>query len=524
MASSRAAVLTRFLVAATFVAAAVSLVVWSGRDRPSPPDATTGDGATLAAAPLVAPDLEAGVPDAAADEVPVDQVGELRVDSDDVDPQRPEWRFVAGVARRADSGLPTGVTLSGVDADGEPTPTKTTNTFGGFTGRITDETVALVFTPNSTDLRKVTVPLGRGDDWMSLDVVLPVARGVLRARVVDERGSGVAGVSVAAGRGRRTTDERGNVWFRPLRDGTYSVWLTDVPFSTYGAAQRRRVELAGGAPTEPVVFVVPRGATLRGSVVEEGTQEPVDGVDVVLTRPATRSAHRAARTDDKGYFEFHGLVPGPYRLAATATDGVHGRLVLELPPLRTDEVRSVEIPIVAGAGDLVGQALDEDDAPVPFAAIEATREGEAGTERLSTRTDSHGRFRLKALPAGTWFVGPSAGYCRTHNWVEGSPATASVRPGAETDVLVRLRAGSFLEGQVVSTSDRRDLLVRIHLDDDHVLERSLGHQGRFAVGGVRPGTYLVEAVDPAGDRTVALASRMVYVAAGENATVRLEVP
>ncbi|MFG0320107.1 MAG: hypothetical protein ACF8XB_22740, partial [Planctomycetota bacterium JB042] len=151
-------------------------------------------------------------------------------------------------------------------------------------------------------------------------------------------------------------------------------------------------------------------------------------------------------------------------------------------------------------------------------------QGEAGTERLTTRTDSHGRFRMKALPAGTWSVGPSANYCRTHNWVEGSPTIVNVRPGAETDLRVRLRAGSFLEGQVVSTSDRRDLLVLVHLDADRVLERSLGHQGRFAVGGVQPGTYLVEAVDPAGDRTVALASRMVYVAAGENATVRLEVP
>src|SRR5690606_19286477 len=219
----------------------------------------------------------------------------------------------------------------------------------------------------------------------------------------------------------------GNVFFRPLRDDTYSVWLMDVAFSAHGSTSRRTVEMKGGVPTEPVMFIVPRGATLRGTVVADGAGTPVEGVDVVLTRPNARTSHRAARSDGKGFFTFEGLVPGAYRIAATSSDGVHGRLVVDIPPLRQDEVRSIELAVSIGAGTVAGRVLDESGAPVPFASIEALRSGEAGNERLTARSDSRGRFRLEALPAGTWSIGPAPGYCVTHNWIEGPGTVVTVR-------------------------------------------------------------------------------------------------
>lgn len=519
----RAVSMIRLLAALAFVAVATFLVVVSSRDRglrdDAPADLAVRTGSPeLIVTPGPADDLAAATADEESD-FPVE-----RVDAATEERRRAEWRFVAGVARRGDTGFLTDVRVTGRNLDGRTTETRSSNSFVGFTAKITPETTELVLVPSATDLEQVTVPLRTGEDWTTLDVTLPVARGLLRARVVDETGGGVPGVVVAAGsRARRTSDSRGNVFFRPLRDDSYSVWLTNVPFSTYGSS-RRTVQVKGGVPTEPVVFTVPRGATLRGSVLEEGTQAPVAGVDIILTQPEARRSHRAARSDAKGYFEFLGLVPGAYRLAAAADDGLHGRIVVDLATIRRDEIRSVEVTLSTGIGQLVGRALDHDGAPVPFAAIEACRVSDAGAERLSTRTDSHGRFKLRSLPAGTWSVGPSAAYCRSHNWVDGKAATVTVRPGEETEVQVQLRAGSFLEGRVVSESDRRGLIVRVHLDAETVLERSIGHEGRFAFGGVEPGTYLIEAIDLTQSADVALASRMVYVTSGENVTVQLDVP
>ena len=533
MAMARGSSTLRLLAAAVFVIAAVAFcfVEWPGGTTPGTADSSllvTGSSGPSADAPALselANHEEEGPGDGEA-------TREVAVPP----PPLLTWRIVAGVARRADTGAPTKVRLSAHLADGTPVSSSSSESFVGFTGRVDERATSLTFTPNSTDLEEVEVPIPPNDAVTALDVVLPVARGLIRARVVDPRGDGVKGIVVAAGgRARRTTDARGNVMFRPLRDGFYTLVLRDVPFSTTAGPGGRvsnglvtsnttkTVEVKKRTQSEPVVFTVPRGSTLRGVIVEQGSQSPIAAVDVFLTRPGAQ-AHRAERSNEDGFFEFPRLVPGSYRLSATADDGEHGRLVMDLPPLVDGETRTVELALATGVGALSGRTVDEEGEPVPFAAIECSRGADAGRETLTARTDSHGRFKVKSLPTGTWTIGPSASYCQTHNWVERYVETVLVSAGQEADVNLTLRPGSFLVGRVVSSSNRKDIVVRVHLDEDTTIERSLGQRGRFALGGVLPGTYLVEAVDPAFMSAGPLASQMVYVASGEESTVRLEVP
>ena len=60
-------------------------------------------------------------------------------------------------------------------------------------------------------------------------------------------------------------------------------------------------------------------ASIEGSVVRAGTNEPIEGAIVILARSGEPSRSRSVRSDRQGRFVFKDLEAGAYRLASRKT-------------------------------------------------------------------------------------------------------------------------------------------------------------------------------------------------------------
>jgi hypothetical protein len=190
----------------------------------------------------------------------------------------------------------------------------------------------------------------------------------------------------------------------------------------------------------------PATASLEGVVVKMGTNEPIGGVDVELSRvegtprapvaPAVMAAFnnalsgggpsgqapppllapevRYARTGNDGKFAFKDLKEGKYRLAAARIGGmyypaeygqrdVHGRGV-NIPLGMDQAMRDVKVEM-SPTSAISGRILDEDGEPIGHATVMALepqyRQGQARlyVER-SVQSDEHGAYRLYWLGPG----------------------------------------------------------------------------------------------------------------------------
>ena len=437
--------------------------------------------------------------------------------------RHPSWRAVNGMTRREDTGWPVNCKFTPEDAEGQPLEIEQRAIFSGtFHVSVPDEAVTLrVSARNVTDLDDVVLDLPPGSGLTNVDLLLPLARGLLKGRVVDEIGAGVGSLRVRL-MGRtafRTTDSTGLFLFRPLKDGKYTVAVAPEAFSA-APPPRVTVTLEKGSQQDVVLFVVPSGAVIQGVVRSALTGNPLKGARLLLTRQGDPRSHRSVLADRNGKFEFHRLLaPDFFVLTASSSDGAHGRVTLEISDLDPGESRHLTLDLPAGAGTLSGQVTDEEGSPVPFASVVAEL---AGKTRIGTRSDTRGRYAFRSLAPGVWRIRPDEGYCETHNWIADEGAAVEIRSGQSGSLPIRLRKGRFLEGQVLTDSNRPGLSIRMTLPSGEVQEEPVGAEGRFAFGGLLPGTYFLEVLDPALPEGTVVGQQTVLVSAAkvERVTIR----
>ncbi len=501
------------------------LWVWS-RDAPLPEPVTPASDLVAVAETRIDVDepLESGLEES----IPLEETKrELESASREAFARRPPGsRVITGVTRAADTGWPVRCFTAAYDAENEAADLqRSASLAGGFAVVVGPTAQRLEFTPRRRlDLQVASIDLPAHGDVTDLDVVLVRARGSIAGQVIDEQGQPLAGVRVRLNGDHafRTTGEAGTFRFGPLRDDSYFLQVPTPAFATSPSESSRTVRVVEGRQVESVLFVVVRGATLRGTVVAAETGQPIDGIRIVLGQAESTKDHRSLVTDERGEFEMSRLVAGSYRLTATDERGSRGRQQLLIDNLQ-DEVRTIVVEMASGAGRLAGRLVDADGGAVPFAQVVVRKLDAAADERSwTTRSDSRGRFQFGAIPSGTWWVGPDPSYCEVHNWLADAGTEVVVRDGVPSEVDIELRAGAFLSGRVVSDSRRPGLLVRLRRDEE-VREERVGHDGHFAFGGVRAGQYIVEALDDA-HRELPLAQQLIYVQSGESSSVHLRVP
>ncbi|MGE0396209.1 MAG: sigma-70 family RNA polymerase sigma factor [Kofleriaceae bacterium] len=134
--------------------------------------------------------------------------------------------------------------------------------------------------------------------------------------------------------------------------------------------------------------------TIVGHVVRD--KEPVPGALLYITGP-NEGELDTVRTDKKGYFEAHGLQPGPWVLYAdNDRGGAFGRAP-ETVKLARGETKEVTIDL-AFAGSISGRVVDQTGAPVAGVTVQFrnTSTDDAGV----TATADDGTFRATKMTGG----------------------------------------------------------------------------------------------------------------------------
>lgn len=189
------------------------------------------------------------------------------------------------------------------------------------------------------------------------------------------------------------------------------------------------VTVEGGYDIEGLTVVLRRGAVIRGYAEFEGIRdrplpnqleqiqieiEPAGFTPAPVTSPS-------ARSDEAGAFRSVGLAPGRYYVRVpTPPQGwtlrhamVNGRDASSVPiDVGEEDIPGVVVTFTDRSTDLVGVVHSADGTPDAMAAVLAFptdvnlwTEGGLNPRRLRlTRTDASGRYQLRNLPPGAYYV------------------------------------------------------------------------------------------------------------------------
>lgn len=282
-------------------------------------------------------------------------------------------------------------------------------------------------------------------------------------------------------------------------------------------------------------------ATIEGQVVNAATGEPVRKAQVTLRGGNARGRiPYAASADPSGHFVFESVEPGTYRIFAGRTGFVTGeygqrdanRAGTAVTLTAGQSLKSVAIKLVPQAV-VTGRVVDEDGDPVSGVTVAILRYTYGrGPKQLSSvddaSTDDRGEYRFYALPPGRYYV-------RATRRGPGIPATpANAKSEGETSyvpvyfpnaldpsgaVAIDASAGKVVTGIDLALTRARTVTVSGRVLDHTgapagrgtriaLIARdssgpvvgggwgsgaALDSSGRFAIRGVRPGSYLLAA-------------------------------
>ncbi len=284
----------------------------------------------------------------------------------------------------------------------------------------------------------VTVPVGAMTD---ADPALASLRGSITATVTDaSTGNPIAGVwglalsTAVANTGATelavTANGSGQLTLPGLTSGNHFVGFVDptgahatrffpnspnVPASTPVA-----VTAGGTTPANaslPAQNPVGTGATISGTLTEQGTGTPLAGVRVVALRESDYAMVRGAVTDASGQYSMNLSAVGGYKLAFLDSTGRHDmEWYDDQPNTGLGAAATVPAPGTANAalnantGSMAGTITDDPSgAPIPGAWVLAI--GPTGIAGGAV-TAANGTYTISGLAPGTYratFVDPNGG-------------------------------------------------------------------------------------------------------------------
>jgi protocatechuate 3,4-dioxygenase beta subunit len=310
--------------------------------------------------------------------------------------------------------------------------------------------------------RRLDVDVPAASETIDLgDVALEVGIAI-RGRVRDAAGRAIERASVYTW--SQETDQSFNA--QTEADGSYVLaGLTPGLYSLIATATGMgRAERKAEAGANGVDFVLPRGGTISGVVIDDAGK-PVDAFRVYARLPVRMGSMSGARGDTfgapDGRFVLEGVAEGEYVVDVSAPD----RATTTVSGVKVAAGGNADIGTVrlGVGGTLKGTVVDASSAPVSGASV---RVSGAGRDYASTMpevtTDAGGAFEIRGLAPGPTLVrvihaayapGMSTG-------VEVDPAKgpAEVRvvltQGGRVEGRVRARGGALPAGAVVTARSR----------------------------------------------------------------------
>jgi hypothetical protein len=296
---------------------------------------------------------------------------------------------------------------------------------------------------------------------------------------------------------------------------------------------------------------------IRGRVVRADTGEPLRRVQVRLDELSTGDASgpAATMTDAEGRYELTQLPAGRYQLTATRGGFVEVAYGQRRPfergrPVELDEgavLQNIDFALPPG-GVVTGRVVDETGEAVAQAAVSLARRRYIDGEKrfVSVRgssTDDRGEFRIFGVPPGDYVMiarlemmgfGSRDRVRYVPTYYPGTPVASeaqhiTVAPGQEVPgIIVALtRASTATVRGVVRTSGQASLgpfTVVIAREiggaraEGEMATAIAAGDGAFAIAGLLPGTYFMEARSTSGSE---FASREVIVGGSDVTGVTL---
>lgn len=312
---------------------------------------------------------------------------------------------------------------------GGPNTQATTDAKGEFTIEVAEGTLLILASHRTARVAVLTtVPLPEGE---LLEIVLASVsvKGVVLDRAtrepvakcnveysqfigVGEFGAAWDSEMPCFGSGRARTNEKGEFELASIAPGLYSFSAHRGKPGTGGVVTE--IKATGNPILE--LFVSETGATLSGSVVDEGGR-PISDMQLSSLRtseetPVGMSA--SVLTDGEGRYELHGIQEGE-DMSAVFTQASYDNQpryflahLAEGLNLRDGEVTTYNFTATSAARLLVS-VVSVDGAAIRGAEIRLTQNGTAVPDqaRLSTgptKTDLNGQLLFRAIPAGEYVV------------------------------------------------------------------------------------------------------------------------
>jgi Carboxypeptidase regulatory-like domain len=276
------------------------------------------------------------------------------------------------------------------------------------------------------------------------------------------------------------TDTRGAYLIRGLSTGRVDVT------ASYGKLLPDHRKLHLRARLNWVDLQLRRGLRISGEVREaDGT--PLRGARVVLSSLDEHGSQLFTLSTPTGSFSLAPVVPGTYRLSATAEGFLAGGCDEPLE-VAEDDVTDIEIALSTGT-QLRGQLLGIGSEAAMGLQISAL--GPRGVRQIG-RIDNARNYWVDGLGPGLWYVRAESR--------DGSHAEGEVRVGRDDlnlNLDLEFQAGHRLSGQVLSNgAPLADLRVALlSLDPSFTSATHTNEQGDFEIEEVPTGLYLIAASD-----------------------------
>jgi protocatechuate 3,4-dioxygenase beta subunit len=287
------------------------------------------------------------------------------------------------------------------------------------------------------------------------------------------------------------TNAEGRFEFTGLAAGTYrldasaerylAMHFGGQPYTGLSAVVPKAIELRDAQHFDAADFVLPRGAALEGTVIDEfGHPAPNINIQVSQTiyaggrrRLVPIGAGRPQPTDDKGHFRVYGLAPGDYYITAlsgafteqnetggfapTYFPGVPDATAAQRIRLGYAEERtnlSLQM-IPAKMAQVSGRVVDASGAPAGRVGVmlsPSDRLGAPGFMITRGSSNADGTFTFRNVPPGSYTLQAfgrqttSAGNLGASEFGWLPVVVDSV---SHADLVIRVRKGPSLKGRVV---------------------------------------------------------------------------
>ena len=321
------------------------------------------------------------------------------------------------------------------------------------------------------------------------------------------------------------TNGRGEFSFAQLATGRYDLAAHKPRYLSLGHGQRPGSGLPGvsvmataGQQVNDLIIRLPLASVIAGYVTDT-RGDPAQGAAVQLYVLEWRNGERGARfvssdvVDDRGQYRVPGLAPGDYVLSATMA------VPAPLRPAPTyypgTPVAALALPISVGVSEeragvnvqmsaavlatVSGMAVSTDGKPlsnIKVAAIDMTSALKGFTFR-TTYSSGTGAFTFDNLAPGQYALVASEDQPKGPDGSRWARTDLTIDGSAVKDLSLVLRGGEVLSGTVLVEGARpvqvAARLILSPLDWDPQYSASFSARtesdGRFSIGGVKPGRY-----------------------------------